>query len=232
MAEKEAETLAQKLVEVQSGLHAPKGQFNKFGGYSYRSCEDILEAVKPLLAARGLVLTLTDSIQQVGERTYVKTTATVTDGTESVSTDAWAQEPAQRKGMDVAQVTGSSSSYARKYALNGLFCIDDNRDPDTADNRQQQGGKPKAQARPKAKGADLGRVRGQFKAYMEARGLASAKAATQELCELAGVKSMGQLDQVQADRLAETMARTVQEWRDAQDAAQAGPELYDEEQDF
>jgi len=125
------DALAKKLATVQSELKAPKGQLNKFGGYHYRSCEDILVAVKPLLSQHGLYLTLDDEVVQVGQRYYVRATATVTDGAAAVTVRAYAREDDARKGMDVAQVTGSSSSYARKYALNGLFAIDDTRDADT-----------------------------------------------------------------------------------------------------
>lgn len=119
-----------KLIEVQAALKAPKGQFNKFGGYAYRSCEDILEAVKPLLAERGMQLTLTDEPVEVGGRVYIRATATVEDGSASVSASAYAREAEAKKGMDESQVTGTASSYARKYALNGLFLIDDTKDAD------------------------------------------------------------------------------------------------------
>ena len=126
-----------KLLAIQTELKAPKGQENKFGGYRYRSCEDILEAVKPLLAEQGAVIQLSDSLELVGGRYYIKATASLidTDTGEAASVTAWAREAESRKGMDEAQVTGSSSSYARKYALNGLLAIDDTRDADTMDNR-------------------------------------------------------------------------------------------------
>lgn len=130
-------TLTEQLCEVQGALKAPKGQYNRFGKYAYRSCEDIVEAVKPLLTARGLLLIITDEIVLIGARFYVRATATVTDGKDTVSNTAFAREPDDKKGMDPSQVTGMSSSYARKYALNGLFCIDDTKDTDTMDNRQQ-----------------------------------------------------------------------------------------------
>lgn len=125
------EKLTKALGEVQYKLKAPKGQVNSFGHYNYRSCEDILEAVKPLLHEAGLTLTLSDDVVAVGNRVYVKATATVTDGTDSVSNTAFAREAESKKGMDDSQVTGTASSYARKYALNGLFCIDDTKDADT-----------------------------------------------------------------------------------------------------
>jgi hypothetical protein len=131
-------TLIKKLAEIQKKLNAPKGQFNSFGKYHYRSCEDILMAVKPLLD--GLALTVNDEIIEVAGRIYVKATATITDGESSISTSAFAREAETKKGMDDAQVTGSTSSYARKYALNGLLLIDDNKDADHADNREKKGG--------------------------------------------------------------------------------------------
>lgn len=126
-----SEKLTKALGEVQYNLKAPKGQVNSFGHYNYRSCEDILEAVKPLLHEAGLILTLSDDVIAVGSRVYVKATATVSDGSESISNAAFAREAESKKGMDDSQVTGTASSYARKYALNGLFCIDDTRDADT-----------------------------------------------------------------------------------------------------
>jgi hypothetical protein len=127
----------EKIVAIQSELKAPKGQYNSFGKYNYRSCEDILEGVKPLLAKHGLVLTIQDSIELIGDRYYVKATATITDGKENVSTSAYARESLDKKGMDASQVTGATSSYARKYALNGLLAIDDTKDADTMDNSKK-----------------------------------------------------------------------------------------------
>lgn len=127
----------EKIVAIQSELKAPKGQYNSFGKYNYRSCEDILEGVKPLLAKHGLVLTIQDSIHLVGDRFYVKATATITDGKQEMSTSAYARESLDKKGMDASQVTGATSSYARKYALNGLLAIDDTKDADTMDNSKK-----------------------------------------------------------------------------------------------
>ena len=127
----------EKIVAIQSELKAPKGQYNAFGKYNYRSCEDILEGVKPLLAKHGLVLTIQDGIELIGDRYYVKATATITDGKEQLSTSAYARESLDKKGMDASQVTGATSSYARKYALNGLLAIDDTKDADTMDNSKK-----------------------------------------------------------------------------------------------
>ena len=132
-----SEELIKALGEVQYNLKAPKGQVNSFGHYNYRSCEDILEAVKPLLHEAGLTLTLSDDVIAVGNRIYVKATATVTNGTDSVSNTAFAREAETKKGMDDSQVTGTASSYARKYALNGLFCIDDTKDADTEEYQRR-----------------------------------------------------------------------------------------------
>lgn len=125
------------LQKIQSELKANKGQFNKFGGYAYRSCEDILEAAKPVLAQYGASIVLSDEIVLIGDRYYVKATATLKTADESESTTAFAREAVARKGMDESQITGSASSYARKYALSGLFALDDTKDADTMDNRQQ-----------------------------------------------------------------------------------------------
>lgn len=134
------------LMSIQRDLKAPKGQTNKFGGYNYRSCEDILEAVKPLLNDNGIVLTLEDEPVCIGNRYYIKATARIIDAVtgDNLTTTAFAQEPAQQKGMSQSQLTGTASSYARKYALNGLFCIDDTKDSDTdeyaAQTRQSAAG--------------------------------------------------------------------------------------------
>jgi hypothetical protein len=118
------------LADIQAKLKAPKGQRNNFGNYSYRSCEDILEALKPIINPLGFWVILNDEIVQVGDRYYVKATATITNGKDSWSNTAFAREEESKKGMDGSQVTGASSSYARKYALNGLLSIDDTKDSD------------------------------------------------------------------------------------------------------
>ena len=135
-------TVFEKLAHIQSELKAPKNQFNKFGNYHYRNQEDILEAVKPLLKKYGVVLTVQDKIQVVGDmhqRFYVEAEAKLTDleTGQTVSTTAYAREDQEKKGMDLSQLTGATSSYARKYALNGLFLIDDTEDADAKDNRPE-----------------------------------------------------------------------------------------------
>lgn len=129
--------LTQRVGDIQHKLKAPKGQYNSFGKYNYRSCEDILEGVKPFLKEHNLALLIDDEIVQIGERYYVKATAKITDGREIVSATAYAREPDTKKGMDESQITGATSSYARKYALNALLCIDDTKDADTMDNSKK-----------------------------------------------------------------------------------------------
>lgn len=119
-----------QLAIIQSKVKAPKGQFNSFGKYHYRSAEDILEAVKQVVNPMGYSITISDTIICVGERYYIKATATLSNGKESWSVDGYAREEESKKGMDGSQVTGASSSYARKYALNGLFALDDTKDSD------------------------------------------------------------------------------------------------------
>ena len=128
--------LKEKLMSVQSDLKAPKGQYNSFGKYKYRSCEDVLEALKPLLKKNGLILTISDDIKMIGERYYIQANVCLTDVEtgDNMHTFAYAREEESKKGMDGSQVTGASSSYARKYALNGMFCIDDNKDFDDPAN--------------------------------------------------------------------------------------------------
>ena len=136
----------EKLMHIQTELKAPKSQFNNFGKYHYRNLEDILEALKPLLKKHKAIVNVTDEIEFIGERYYVKATATLTDLEEwgSLSSTAYAREEESKKGMDASQLTGSTSSYARKYALNGLFAIDDTKDSDTTNKHENDGNKAKS----------------------------------------------------------------------------------------
>ena len=135
-----------ELISIQSELKAPKTQVNRFGGYKYRKAEDILEAVKPLLAKQKCTLIITDDVVLIGNRIYVKATATIkNEKGECETTTGWAREEETKKGMDGSQITGASSSYARKYALNGLFAIDDNADSDTTNDGQHQSSQQQAQ---------------------------------------------------------------------------------------
>lgn len=136
-----------ELIAIQSELKAPKSQFNRFGGYKYRKAEDILEAVKPLLAKQKCTLIITDDVVLIGNRIYVKATATIkNEKGECETTTGWAREEESKKGMDGSQITGASSSYARKYALNGLFAIDDNADSDATNDVQHQAAQHQTQA--------------------------------------------------------------------------------------
>ena len=127
------------LKDIIEKLRAPKDLYNKFGQYKYRSCESILEAVKPLLAERGCLLNLSDCVVCIGGANYVRAEATFISSTgEKMNADGWAREDMDKKGMDAPQMTGTASSYARKYALNGLFCIDDAKDPDTDEYRNEK----------------------------------------------------------------------------------------------
>jgi len=144
-AQPDNQALVHRIIAVQSELKAPKGQYNSFGKYSYRNAEDILEAVKPLLAKNGLSMNISDSIHEVAGMIYVQAEVRVTDGIESAVVTAQAGIDPSRKGMDIAQSFGASSSYARKYALNGMFLIDDTKDAD-ATNTHGKTEQPKAAA--------------------------------------------------------------------------------------
>ena len=152
--------LTQRLLNAQSELKAPKGQYNNFGKYKYRSAEDILEAVKPINAKHGVLLTITDEPVLVGDWHYIKATATITDGTESIVVTAYARESLNKKGMDDSQITGTASSYARKYALNGLYLIDDTKDADTDEYRNQGNKAPKS-----ATQAEIGNLKKEIIAF-------------------------------------------------------------------
>ena len=147
--------MSNAIIFIQNELKAPKGQFNSFGRYKYRSCEDILEAVKPLLHKYSCSLNISDEIVMVGDRFYIKATATLRKDTGEVvsASAAYAREDESKKGMDGAQVTGAASSYARKYALNGLFCIDDTKDADTDEYTKNT--KPEKESAEKDKNLNL-----------------------------------------------------------------------------
>ncbi|EFC5324359.1 ERF family protein [Escherichia coli] len=138
--------LHKKLWLIQQQLKAPKSQRNNYGGYNYRSAEDILEAVKPLL--EGITLTLDDEVVLIGDRFYIKATATLSDGEDEIKATAFAREEKEQKGMSAGQLTGATSSYARKYCLNGLFCIDDAKDLDSDAYAKQTGQQPRQQKAP------------------------------------------------------------------------------------
>jgi hypothetical protein len=158
--EKTKENIFEKLSKVQAKLNAPKSRHNKFGNYDYRSCEDILQAVKPLLFENGLVLILNDDIIERAGRFYIESTATVYDAEtcETLRVTAYARESETKSGMDAAQITGAASSYARKYALNGLFNIDDTKDADTDEYTRESQEKAKKATKKKTETADSGVV--------------------------------------------------------------------------
>ena len=163
MMAEEKKTVLERLLNVQHELKAPKGQRNSFGNYNYRSAEDILEAVKPLLTKYSLLQTITDEVVLIGDRYYIKATVTLYDAeigvsqnvgmvsNSTVTVSAYAREADQKKGMDEAQVTGSASSYARKYALNGLYAIDDTKDADTDEYQSAQQQQTERKPQPKKK---------------------------------------------------------------------------------
>ena len=128
-------TLQECLNYIQVNLKAPKNMHNAFGGFKYRNLEGIFEGLKPLLEETGCIITISDSMELIGDRYYVKATASIIKGDESISCDGWARESEDKKGMDLSQITGSTSSYSRKYAMNALFAIDDVQDADSMDNR-------------------------------------------------------------------------------------------------
>ena len=156
----------EKLMNIQKELKAPKGQYNSFGKYKYRSCEDILESVKPLLEKYKVTIILTDKLEQIGERYYIRAMAILfdTESDNSIENTAYAREEETKKGMDGSQITGTSSSYARKYALNGLLLIDDTKDADT-DEFTKENNKGKTKEEPKEKKITEGQLKVLSKLY-------------------------------------------------------------------
>lgn len=217
MVTKQQSSIFVTLQSIQQSLVAPKGQYNSFGKYSYRSAEDILEALKPILQEHDAVLILQDGIVQIGDRYYVEATATLYAVGETIGTTAYAREDDSKKGMDGSQVTGAASSYARKYALNGLFMIDDNKDPDTDEyhNQNNQGSskqqKPAGQKEQSTKtpsksngaktitGAQAKSLRTEIKNIAEATGSPVVAIGTWFVGKM-GVKK---IEQIPADRLKE-----------------------------
>ena len=156
----------EKLMNIQKELKAPKCQYNSFGKYKYRSCEDILESVKPLLEKYKVTIILTDKLEQIGERYYIRAMAILfdTESDNSIENTAYAREEETKKGMDGSQITGTSSSYARKYALNGLLLIDDTKDADT-DEFTKENNKGKTKEEPKEKKITAGQLKVLSKLY-------------------------------------------------------------------
>lgn len=179
--------LHKKLVKIQQELNAPKAQFNAFSKFYYRSCEDILEAVKPLLRDGNLTLTANDEVVEIGTRFYIKATYSLSDGTNTITAHAYAREAETKTGMDLSQITGATSSYARKYALNGLFAIDDSKDSDTQDNRVVARNRPTVQpkyinTKPDAeRAATLAKIRAQKIEQPKVKTIAEPKTPAQVL---------------------------------------------------
>lgn len=176
-------SLKEKLMHVQSELKAPKGQYNSYGGYKYRSCEDILEAVKPLLKKYRVVIGLGDDIDQIGDRIYVRAVATLSDvdSTAQIKTSAYAREALTKKGIDESQITGSASSYARKYALNGLFAIDDTKDADADEQRREKDSRAKQQSEETLTKSEVADVRKYIK---------NKRGSEEQFCAANGIKKL------------------------------------------
>ena len=198
-------SIYEKLIALQGELKAPKGNYNSFGKYKYRSCEDILEAVKPLLKKYGLALILTDDVTECGGRIYIKATATLTDteGGTRIGNTAFARESAEKKGMDDSQVTGTASSYARKYALNGLFLIDDTKDADTDEYKRQTQAAQDAEAVGK-------QTIGQTKAAALAMRCKDAKISPEAVAKLYRVKSLADMTEKAHENCNANWARVVE----------------------
>lgn len=198
------EDLLTKLSTVQQHLKAPKGQRNSFGNYNYRSAEDILEAVKPLLFEHGLVMTISDSIVNLGDRYYIEATVTVQNATDSLQVTGMAREAEDKKGMDAAQITGAASSYARKYALNGMFDIDDTKDADSNEHREQVKNAPTAApkappATPEPKGDDeLTRAKKSINEELERQGITAPAAKKAKLVSIISKSTIDTIDDCEA----------------------------------
>ena len=209
--------LLERLTEVQVALKAPKSNYNSFGKYSYRSAEDILEAVKPLCMEHGLTLTLTDEPVVVGDWHYIKATATIEDGEASKSVTAYAREDATLKGMHDSQTTGATSSFARKYALNGLFCIDDSKaDPDSMGQASPQQPRQVPSQPVREPGAPtqastdpLSGVWMRLGAYQQARGGITAQQAAQELAAYVGLSDIQQAGAAEAGSILQAMNQVI-----------------------
>lgn len=186
-------SLTEKLIHIQKVLKAPKGQFNNFGKYKYRSAEDILEAVKPLNAEQGLLLTLKDEPVLVGNWNYIKAIATITDGKETIAVTAFARESETKKGMDDSQITGTASSYARKYALNGLYLIDDTKDADTDQYHNQNNVTQNTQQNNQITQQQVGQLKAKAMQFAQARNQTE-----QAVYEVLKISDITQLNRAQA----------------------------------
>ncbi len=204
-----SDSLLAKLLNIQCELKAPKNQFNKFGKYNYRNCEDILEAVKPLCKKYNTTLRISDEIVQVGDRYYIKATAellTTDEAVDAFFSTAYAREPESQKGMNEAQITGSASSYARKYALNGLFLIDDTRDADF--HNQGNGNNTESHKKPETPKAGT-------KAYKDFEFLNHAKKAKEVIGEQAYYEVLGLMGYEKANQIPpKDREQALNKWRE------------------
>lgn len=201
--------IREKLMNIQRELKAPKGQYNSFGKYKYRSCEDILEAVKPLLAKYGCVLVVTDEIEQLGNRFYVKGIATLLDiaSDDRIWNAAYAREDDSKKGMDGSQITGTASSYARKYALNGLFCIDDTKDADSNEQtveRQERKAAVETVERVSAQNID------EIKMFALQKRCADAGVDVKKVCALYKIKTLSDMTERMHENIIANWAKVVE----------------------
>lgn len=213
-------TLAEKLQKVQERMKAPKNLYNSFGKYNYRNAESILEAFKPYGAEYGLTLTIKDEITQIGDRFYVKATASIMDAKTGGSApffavSAFAREADTKAGMDPAQITGSASSYARKYALNGLFLLDDTKDPDSEEQARQA-----EKEKPAAKKPAPAKEERKPKAPDDRIGQLEAAALRRELTRT-GVSEWSMLKSYGVDKIEDM---TVGQWKDAGEILAARPD--------
>ena len=204
--------LLEKLLKIQNELKAPKGQYNNFGNYKYRSAEDILEAVKPICQEHLTVLTLSDDVVFLGDRYYIKATATLVDveSGESTEVTAFAREEDSKKGMDASQITGSCSSYARKYALNGLFCIDDTKDADTDEQHKVVAEAKKKDTKAKAETEQKNDPKITPNKVEILKGIINGKQTTIEaVLRIYGVDELSDLTESQYDNLTKRLAKTA-----------------------
>ena len=192
---------------IQQNLKAPKNQKNAFGNFYYRSAEDILEAVKPVLEAMDCSLTLSDEIVLVGDRIYVKAVVALSNARGIIaSTSAFAREPEEKKGMDVSQITGTASSYARKYALNGLFCIDDTKDTDSNEFAKEVKAKRELAEAEEARNEPISKEQ-EEKLY---KGMAEAKMDNIEVCKYMKIEKLSDLKRGQVKRVVELIKEKKQ----------------------
>lgn len=225
-------TLSERLLRIQSEMKAPKGQYNSFGKYKYRSCEDILEAVKPLLSKYGVTMQIGDQIEMIGDRYYVKATVTLYQKGTQIQSSAYAREAEKKTGMDESQITGTASSYARKYALNGLFLIDDTKDADTDEytrtagrQAQQPAQRQKQRAKTEAPGrTEPARPSGLLteKQVMDIReGCLRHGIREDFVAEKYGHEALDELNQVEYNKLISAWRNICAEW-DAMQAQEMG----------